>query len=133
MNMYDVAKELSDRLGGLFKDRTTPYPPESLMPPAAYVFGSETEPHQSYGNGLTLLKLGVTVAVARIPADVCWKALAGYMSDAGPTSVRAWLESGTYTTFHTIVVKRSRVGDLTIAAVAYKGATFDLEITGSGA
>ena len=97
------------------------------------MFGIESTPHQSYGNGLTRLKLSVTVAVARSPLDVAFKALAGYMSDTGDTSVKACLETGTYTAFDTIIVTRSTVGDVTIGGTTYKGAQFDLDITGSGA
>ena len=71
--------------------------------------------------------------VAHQPLSVAWKALAGYISDTGDTSVKACLETGVYTAFDTIVVTRSVVGDVTIGGVTYKGAQFDLDITGSGA
>jgi hypothetical protein len=133
MNAETVAQELSDRLGTILSGRSTPYAPDTISPPAGYVFGPETTYHQSYANGLTRAKLSVTVAVARAPLDVAWKALSGYVSDVGATSVKACLESGAYTAFDTIVVTRSVVGDVTIGGTAYKGAQFDLDITGSGA
>lgn len=133
MNLETVAQELSDRLGTILKGRSTPYAPDSIVPPAGYVLDAESEPHQSYQNGLTKLTLPVTVVVARVPLDVAWKAIAGYTSDTGDTSVRACLESGTYTAFDTIIVVRSKAGDVTIGGATYKGAQFDLSITGSGA
>jgi hypothetical protein len=133
VNLETVAQELSDRLGTILKGRATPYPPDTLSTPAGFVLGPESTPHQSYHNGLTRLKLSVTVVVARTPASVAWKAISGYMSDTGDTSVKACLESGTYTALDTIIVTRSVGGEVTIGEVLYKGATFDLDITGSGA
>jgi hypothetical protein len=133
MNVETVTQQLADQLGTVLNGRSTPYAPDTLSPPAGYVFGPESTPHQSYSNGLTRLKVSVTVAVARDPLSVAWKALAGYISDTGASSVKACLESGTYTAFDTIVVVRSTVGDVTIGGTTYKGAQFDLDITGSGA
>jgi hypothetical protein len=133
VNFETVAQEISDQLGTILKGQSTPYAPDTGSPPLGYVFGIESAPHQSYANGLTRLKLSVTVAVARTPLDVAFKALSGYMSDTGDTSVKACLESGTYTAFDTLVVTRSVVGDVTIGGAPYKGAQFDLDITGTGA
>ncbi len=133
MNLEDVAQQLSDQLATILNGRSTPYAPDTISPPAGYVFGPESTPHQSYANGLTRLKMSVTVAVARTPLNVAWKALAGFMSDTGATSVKACLESGTYTAFDTIVVTRSFAGDVTIGDNPYKGAQFELDITGTGA
>lgn len=132
MNLETVAVQLSDRLGTILAGRSTPYAPDTIKPPAGYVLGPESTPHQSYANGLTRLRVAVTVAVARVPLDVAFKALAAYMSDTGDQSVKLCLESGTYTAFDTIIVTRSFIGDLTIAGDPCKGAQFDLDITGSG-
>lgn len=135
MNIETVAQQLADRLATIpgLAGKSTPFAPDMIQPPAGYVFGPESTPHQSYANGLTRVKVSVTVAVARAPLSVSWKALAGYVSDTGATSVKACLEGGTYTAFDTIVVTRSIVGDVTIGDVSYRGAQFDLDITGSGA
>lgn len=133
MNLFTVSEELAARLGTILNGRTTPMVPDTIQPPAGYVLSPESEPHQSYQNGLTRLTLSVTVAVAKVPLDVAWKALAGYMSDTGDTSVKACLESGVYTAFDTIAVKRVTTGDLSIGGAPYKGAQFELDITGSGA
>lgn len=132
MNLVTVAQEISDQLQTVVK-RMTPYAPDSILAPAGYVFGPESAPHQSYRNGLTALKLSVTVAVDRLPLHVAWASLAGYMSDTGDTSIKACIEGGTYTAFDTIIVTRAAVGDVTIAGTAYKGVQFDLDITGTGA
>lgn len=133
MNIETVAQQLSDQLGTILSGRSMPYAPDTIVAPAGFVFGPETTYHQSYASGLTRAKLSVTIAVARAPLDVAWKALAGYLSDTGTASVKACLESGTYTAFDTIIVVRSIVGDVTLGGTAYKGAQFDLDITGSGA
>ena len=133
MNLETVAQELSDQLGTILSGRSTPYAPDTGSPPFGYVFGQDAEPHQSYANGLTRLKCSVTVAVAKVPLEVAFKALSGYMSDTGDTSVKACLEGGTYTAFDTIIVTRSIVGEVNIGGVLYKGAQFDLDITGTGA
>lgn len=133
MNLETVAQELSDRLGTILNGRSTPYAPDTIQPDTGYVFGPESTPHQSYANGLTRLRMSATIAVARQPLVVAFKALAAYMSDTGPKSVKACLETGTYTAFDTIIVVRQIVGDVTIGGVPYKGLQIDLDITGSGA
>lgn len=133
MNVETVAQQLSDRLGTILKGRSTPYAPDAGTPPFGYVFGTEASYTQSYGNGLTRLKLSVTIAVPKSPLAAAHKALAGYTSDTGDTSVKACLEGTTYTAFDTIIVTRSIVGDVTVGGVTHKGAQFDLDITGTGA
>lgn len=133
MNLADVAQELATQLGTILKGNATPYAPDSVTPPAGYIFGPETEYHQSYANGLSRAQWAITVVVQRDPLDVAWAALAGYCSDTGATSVKACIEGGTYTAFHTIVVQRSKIGDVQLAGGTYKGAQFDIDITGSGA
>lgn len=135
MNLATVAQQLAAQLGTItpLLGKTTAYAPDAITPPWGYVFGPETEYHQSYANGLVRATWALTVAVARDPLDVSWEALAGFCSDTGDTSVKACLEAGTYTAFHTIVVLRSRIGPVDIAGGSYRGAQFDIDITGSGA
>lgn len=133
MNLEDVAQELSDRLGTILKGRSTPYAPDAGQPDFGYVFGPESTYHQSYQNGLTRLKMSVTVAVPRNPIEAAWKRLAAYTSDTGDLSVKACLEGGTYTAFDTLIVVRAIVGDLPLGGSPLRGAQFELDITGSGA
>lgn len=131
MNLADVAQELADQLATIVP-RSTPYAPDAISPPAAYVFGPETTYDESYGRGLDTARLSVTVAVARVPLAVAWKSLAGYVSGSGPSSVKVLLEAGTYTSFDTIQVIGSHVGDVNLGGDDYKAVAFDLVITGSG-
>lgn len=131
MNLLNVAQELADRLATIVP-RSTPYAPDTISPPAAYVFGAETSYDVSYSRGLDTARLSVTVAVARAPIDVAWKTLAPYVSGSGDQSVKQVLEAGTYTSFDTIQVIGSHVGDVNVGGNDYKGAGFDLVITGSG-
>ena len=135
MNLATVAQQLATQLGTIasLRGKTTPYAPDAITPPCGYVFGPETEYHQTYANGLVRATWAVTVAVQRDPLDVAWEALAAYVSDTGDESVKACLEDGTYTAFHTLVVLRSRIGPVDIAGGSYRGAQFDIDITGSGA
>lgn len=132
MNAETVGQQLSDRLGTILNGRSTPYAPDTIEPPAGYVFGDETEFHLSYQNGLSRARFSVTVAVPRTPLAAAWKLLAAYVSPSGDMSVKRCLETGTYTAFHTIIVPRARIGNVDIGGVTYKAAGWDIEITGSG-
>ena len=137
MNPKLVARELATQLGTILNGRSTPFAPLAGNPPFGWVFNPDSTPHMSYANGLTRLKLSVTVAVhpAAYPA-VAWDLVGDFMADTGDMSVKLCLETGPeggYTTLDTLVVTRSIGGEVTIADVLYKGATFDLDITGSGA
>ena len=58
--------------------------------------------------------------------------LAAYVAGTGARSIKAVLESGTYTAFQTVRVASADFDVVSIAATDYLAAMFSIEITGSG-
>jgi hypothetical protein len=132
MNLVDVAAELAAQLGTILAGRTTPYAPDTGQPPFGFVVPPEIGFDVSYARGLDTLRLSVYVAVARQPIDVAWTTLAPFLSGSGDSSVKQVLEAGEYDSLDTIQVTGARGVDIALAGGTYKGAEFDLVITGSG-
>ena len=104
-----------------------------MTPPAAVVSYPETiDFDQTYGRGADKMTIPVVVVVGRASDRAARDALGAYCDGSGASSVKAVLESGTYTAFHTVRVESIEFDVVTIAAVDYMAALFDLDIAGSG-
>jgi hypothetical protein len=78
------------------------------------------------------MSLPVVIVVGR-PTDRSTRDLLGvYCNGTGPSSVKAVLESGTYTALHTLRVEEIKFDVASIAGVDYMAALFTLDIAGSG-
>lgn len=132
MNLVDVAQELATQLGTILDGRATAYPPDRISTPAGFVFDADTTYDQTYERGMDTVLMSLTVLVARQPLRTAWEQLAGYVAGSGDKSVKACIESGTYTSFDVVTVTGSQIGDTTTGGGDYKAAVFDLQIVGSG-
>ena len=132
MNLVDVGQELAAQLGTILDGRATVYPPDRISAPAGFVFDPDTTYDQTYERGMDTVLMSLTVLVARQPLETAWKQLAAYVSGSGDKSVKACIEAGTYTSFDSVTVTGSQIGDTTAAGGDYKAAVFDLQIVGSG-
>jgi len=125
--------EVGARLGTIAGLRVTPYPPEKITPPAGFIgYPEDLEFGQTYVRGSDKMTLPVVIAEKLTPARSVRKRLTDYCDGAGAKSVKAVLESGTYTQFHVITVQRVEFDPVTIAGVDMLAAVFTCEIVGSG-
>jgi len=133
MNLAAVMDAVAARLQTVSGLRVFAYPPGSLTPPGAVVSYPETYVFdETYGRGMDRLKLPVVVVVGKVSDRAARDQLGAFCDGSGASSVKAVLESGTYTAFHTVRVESIEFDVVTIAAVDYMAALFDLDIAGSG-
>lgn len=133
MDLAAVMDQLSARLDTIAGLRCFAYPPPTLTPPAAVVSYPETyEFDATYGRGMDRMKLPVVVVVGRPSERTTRDRLGAYCDGSGASSVKAVLESGTYTAFDTVRVETIDFDVVSIASIDYMAGLFTLDIAGSG-
>lgn len=134
MDLGDVMDQVATQLDTISGLRVYPYPPDSLVPPAAWVAYPESYEYDgTYGRGMDRISnLGVVVVVGKATARPTRDLVSQYADGAGAKSVKAVLQAGTYTAFHTLRVMEVTFDELTRGGIDYLGALFTLDITGQG-
>jgi hypothetical protein len=134
MNLDDVMQALADRLDTITGLRVHAHPPDKITPPAAVVtYPDRVDYDQTYARGMDRLELPVVVLVGKVSARASRDDLARFVDGSGAASVKAVIESGTYTAFDTVRVTEAVFDIVSMAGVEYLSATFTCDITGSGA
>ena len=135
MNLGAVMQEIADRIDTITGLRVHAYPPNSVVPPAAIVSYPDTYNYdETYGRGMDRIEeLPVVLLVGKVSDRASRDKITQYVNGSGAASVKAVVESGTYTEFDTVRVARVTFDVIAIAAVEYLGATFVLDIAGQGA
>lgn len=136
MNMEQVRRELAGRLGTIDGLRVTPYDARKIIPPAALFAVPDSYTYDdTYGRGADRFTQPVTVLVGRASESAARTALDEYVSGSGPRSIKAVLDDGPadpYETCDTVTVRSVEFGAIMVGAVTYLGATFTVDIYGSG-
>nr|UXE44752.1 hypothetical protein Hi04_10k_c361_00016 [uncultured bacterium] len=133
MILSDCMDQISAQLDTIAGLRCFAYPPDSVVPPAAFVsFPSEYQFDGTYGRGMDMFHLGVLVVVGKTTDRVTRDLISAYVNGSGTKSVKAVLEAGTYTAFEVIHVASVAFDTVQVAGTDYLAAEFTLEITGSG-
>jgi hypothetical protein len=133
MDLSDVMAELETRVGTVSGIRTASGWPGQIQPPTAIVtFPEVIEYDQTYGRGMDRMTLFVVVAVSRADNRAGTDKVSALVKGSGAGSVKAALESGTPTSFHTATVTEANFDTATIAGTSYLTVTFTVEITGTG-
>lgn len=120
------------RLVGVTGLRVYDYAADAAAPPAAIVALPETVEYDVVaGRGSDRVVIPVTVLVGRVSDRAARDQLAQYVSGTGALSVKSAVEGGTGDlggVAHSVRVTEARVEIVTIQAVEYLGATFDVEV-----
>lgn len=133
MNVDAVAGELVARLETIAGLRCYKGAPASVTPPAAVVFlPGRIEYSQAYNRGVDRLIWPVSVLAGRVADRTVMERLGAYLDGSGSASVKAVLESGTYTSFDSVFVASADTDPETWGDATYAGATFELHIVGRG-
>jgi len=133
MNLAAVMDAVSTRLDTIANLRCFAYPPAKLTPPAAVVSYPETYTFdETYGRGSDRMTLPVVLVVGRVSDRSARDELGAYCNGTGARSVKAVLQSGTYTAFDSLRVVSIDFDVVSIAGVDYLAALFDLDIFGPG-
>jgi hypothetical protein len=133
LNVARVMQELADQLGTITGLRVFAFPPGALVPPAAVVgYPDQIVYDATYGRGMDRMTVPVVVVVGKAQARGTVARIGQYANSAGSTSIKAVLESGTYTAFDTLRVATALFDAVTIGGTEYMAALFDVDIAGSG-
>lgn len=133
MNLASVMDQIATRLTTITGLRVFAWPPGTVTPPAAVVgYPSGYTYDETYGRGMDRLNIPVVIVVGRATERTARDALGAFVDGSGASSVKAVLEAGTYTAFHTVRVQSVEFDIYQLGAVDYLAAIFDLDIAGSG-
>jgi hypothetical protein len=124
---------ISTRLDTIAGLRCFPYPPDSITPPAAIVtYPEELTFDAGYDRGADTMTLPVIVAVGKVHDRNTRNLVDAYCAGSGASSIKAVIESGTYTAFDSVRVTGAEFDIVTIGSADYLAAVFDLDIIGDG-
>jgi len=129
MNLGDVMDELAESIKPIIP-RTFAYPPDVIHPPAAVVGYPEIVYDSTYGRGMDRLEVPVVVMVGKVSDRASRDALEGYLAGAGPTSIKAAVETGPHTAFDTVRVVGGEPDTITVAGVEHAAYTLTLDVAG---
>jgi hypothetical protein len=132
MNLADVRTQLAARLDTIDGLRCFAYRPPTIVPPAAWPAPESVTFDATYGRGSDEIALSVLVVVGKASERSAHDALEAYCDGTGDRSVKAVVESGTYSAFDAVRVAGAEFDVVTIAGTDYLAALFDIEIAGPG-
>lgn len=134
MNLADVMDQVATQLDTISGLRVYAYPADSVAPPAAIVsYPKEYEYDATYGRGSDRISLPVVVVAGKVSDRASRDALGAYVDGSGTSSVKAVLESASYTAFDELRVTGVEFDTVLIAGTNYIAALFTLDIAGEGA
>jgi len=134
MDLAAVQDAVAARLATIGALRTHAFPPGRVSPDAAIVsYPERIDFDQTYGRGMDTMVLPVVLVVGKVSDRAARDKLAAYCKGTGASSVKAVLESGTYTAFDVVQVADVEFDVVTIEGADYMAALFTLKIAGSGA
>jgi hypothetical protein len=135
MDLGAVMQQVADRIDTIPDLRVFAYPADKISPPAAIVTYPGTLAYDaSYGRGMDHIPdLTVVLLVGKVSARASRDLITKWVKGSGANSIKAVVESGTYTAFDTVRVTEVTFDVIAIAAVEYLAATFTLDIAGQGA
>jgi hypothetical protein len=133
MNLANVMDELGVALENVAGLRVLPYSADRITPPAAIVGWPDPIAYDTtMVRGGDTVTMPLFVVVGKIDARSARDRLAIYLDGAGAASIKAVVESGTYTAFDSVRVQEARVDGISVAGTEYLGAIFQLHIIGPG-
>lgn len=131
MNLKDIYAEIESKLAGISGLQVNTVGTTSPNAPAMQLsVPTAIEYDQAYGNALTRVELNLIVVVSKTSAVDTTQLLLEVTSSEGPRSIKAVLESATYTTLDSLrVAEVSDIdGSLVIGGVSYLHANLTIEI-----
>lgn len=134
MDLVLIHEEIGDALGSVEGLRVLPFDARSVSPPAV-LFGlpEEFDYAGTYGGGAQMIRfdLPVTVVVGAVSDRASRQEIMAYASFPGSKSVKAALESHSYTACDAVFVADAEFGSLTIGSVDYLAVTFTVQVFGA--
>jgi hypothetical protein len=129
LDLGAVMDAIGTRLATISGLRVADYPSDAANPPQAIVSLPETVEYDTVmGRGADRVVIPVTVLVGRVSDRAARDALALYVSGSGASSVKSAVDGDLGGIAHTARVTGATVNIVTIQAVDYLGASFDVEV-----
>lgn len=132
LDLNAVMDALGVRLATIAGLRVADYAADSANPPQAIVALPETVEYDTVaGRGADRVVIPVMVLVGKVSDRAARDAIAGYVSGTGALSVKTAVEGGAGDlggAAHTVRVTTASIDVVTIQAVEYLGASFDVEV-----
>lgn len=132
LDLNAVMDAIGTRLVGVTGLRVSDYAADNVSPPAAIVaLPSEVEYDAVAGRGADRVVIPVTILVGKVSDRAARDQLAQYVAGAGSLSIKAAVEGSDPTlggVAQTVRVTAARIDVITIAAIDYLGASFDVEV-----
>lgn len=132
MDVGDVMDELGVALSAVTGLRVYPYWAGDVQPPAAIVGLPEIDFDGSLGRGADEYTLKVTVVVAPTEPRSARNRIGKYAAGSGADSVKAALEVAGSVAYDSARVTGVVFDGITVGGTEYLGATFTVDIIGSG-
>jgi hypothetical protein len=133
MNIDDVMQQIADQADTIVGLQCFPYPPDKIVPPTFEVgLPAPINFDEEYDEGSDGLVFPAAVWVGRKQDRSSVANIAPYVATSGAQSIKAVLESGTYTAFETLHIPTVEFVIAPIAGIEYLGAQYTIEITGPG-
>lgn len=132
MDLNAVMDEVGARLDTITPLHVYGYLPDSVTPPAAIVAYPEITFDETKGRDSDSYELPVLVLDGKVSDRASRRRLAAYVKGSGPSSVKAVIESGIYTSFDSVRVARAEFAPFPVGGVDYMAAIFTLSIIGGG-
>jgi hypothetical protein len=134
MDLNLVMDELGARLDSITGLRVFDYPPPTITAPAGVIsYPDRIEFDATYGRGVdVILDLALVIVEGKANDRGARDRISAYAAGSGARSVKAVIESGTYTSFDEVRVKSAEFDVVTIAGIDYISVLFRLDIGGPG-
>lgn len=133
MDLAAVMQAVADRADTISGLRVYAWPAGSVTPPAFVVsYPDEITFDETYGRGMDRMTLPAVAVVGKVSDRTARDALGDFCDGSGASSIKAVLESGTYSAFHTLRVTGIEFDTVSIGGTDYIAALFSLDIAGSG-
>lgn len=135
MILADVMGQLATRLQTItVLQQVFDHPVDSISPPAAMVaWPDEVDYDLTYKRGADEITLPVLVIVGRVSDTAARDQLSRHVDGSGTNSIKAVLESGTYTAMDSVTVAKATFEVITYQDVDYLAALFTVDVVGTGA
>jgi hypothetical protein len=114
--------------------RTAGYPVSTTTAPSAFVdYPTDIQYDQTYGRGSDAMTVPLAMLIGRRDDERTTAAVSAYAAGGGASSVKAAVESYETAAWDVAVVTSANFDYVTVGAVPYVAAVFEIEITGQGA
>jgi hypothetical protein len=134
MDLDAVMDQIASRVDTIAGLRAFAFVPDKITPPSAVVaFPERVRFDETYKRGYDRVSLPIFVLVGRLTDRSARELLIAYCAGSGAKSIKAVVESGTYTAFDDLRVEGIDFNTYQAAGTEFVGAKFMLDIAGEGA